>query len=396
MASIGGGRLGRLGPRSLVLLARATDLREARRDLDASVEELAKAGDWRRSTARGAHAPITVWSRANGNSAMAYAAVDGCVVISANEELVRVCLDAANGSTERLSETQGFQEASRSLPKTAVVWGYASAPDMLRSAQRLVEAVGSGWLGVARAFLRPDGAESGTAAEIARGSLAFAVSPEKDGVRLHGAYWRGSGEAREAGRASAAEMLRLVPREAAGFTLVRGFDALAPALLNDPEGRAATPFGNPIRMLVQRESLPESVLVMVLPREAKKRRFAVAAALTGGGAAVAAARLGMILPKASVGKIGDAHVIAADEEAFQQMEEAAREEAARMELLTDPAVVIQTWAEPAAFWPAMEKIGDVGFRVLEDTTGGKADLYLKAEPRYLLGGGTRERTGRGR
>jgi hypothetical protein len=373
VASIGGGRFRAPGPRSLVLIVRTTDLREARRDLDRAVEELAREGEWRRSTVRVQHQPITVWSRANGSSAMAYAVADGCVVLSANEELVRACLESASGSGGRLKETEGFQEAARSLPKTALIWGYASAPDMIGSVRRLLPALQNGWWGVARAFLRQSDPEPTAEVEARPGSVAFAVSPEKEGIRLHGVYWRGPAAEKQAEPAAADELFRLVPREAAGFMLVRGFNDLAPALLDGDSAKPAAqfplPFWNPMHMLLQRESLPESVLIMALPRKPEEERFATAAALMGGGAGTTAARLRTMLPHASVGKVGKIEVIAADEEGLRQIEKAASDEKARLDVSTEPDVIIQTWARPAEFWPAMERIGDLGFRVRSEATG---------------------------
>ena len=385
-----------LSPKSLVLIARATDPRRARSDLDRSVAELAREAGWERSVRRADGHTIVVWGQPNERSEIAYAALDGCVLLAASEELVELCLETAQAPSRSLIQSEEFKETVRLLPPDAFLWCYASAPDLLHAARTLLPELRRGWLGLAKAYLwtaaRPpsEGPSGGT--RTATGSVAFALTPEGDGLRLHANYWRGPTKATPASTPDSAKLLDLVPRDAAAFALVRGFPALVSSFLPSPDRtprrRAFVPFGlwDPLGFLLQEENLPESILLTVLPRDDDAHPVAIAAALSGTGAAETARRLHQLLPKAVGEEIEGVQVFAADAEGLRQFQQAAHDEAARLDILTRPDVRLQAWARPGELWPALDKIGDLGFTVRENATGAQADLHLKAEPRYLLGG----------
>ncbi len=224
------------------------------------------------------------------------------------------------------------------------------------------------------------------------GSIAFALTPEPDGLRLHANYWRGPSKETPSLRPESAELLHLVPREAAAFALVRGFpdvvSSLVPQSGRASKGRALLPFvfWNPLGSLLREENLPEAVLVALLPREGTSHKLALAGALSGPGAAETIRRLRRLLPEAEAAEIEGIQVFATDAQGLRQFQEAAQHSSARLEIQTQPEVRLQAWARPGQLWPALDNIGDLGFTVWESAAGGQLELYLKAEPRDLLGG----------
>ena len=396
VASIAPSRLQTLTPRSVVLIARATDLRRARRDLDQSVAELAREGGWGRSVLRAKGHTIVLWGHPNDRSEIAYAALDGCVLLSASEDLVQLCIETAEGSSQRLTESAEFKEATRSLPADAFLWCYASAPDLIHTARTLLPELRRGWLGVARAFLgqsaSPRGEMDAGGAGTSPGSVALALTPEGDGLRLHANYWAGPGKAPASLSPESAKLLDLVPRGAVAFALVRGLpDLVSPLLVKSdrlPKHRAFLPFlfWDPMGFLLREGDLPEAVLVTVLPKDGEAGQVAIAAALSGPAAAETARRLQHLMPQAKTGVVQDAQVFATDTEALRQIQEAAADEAARLDISTQSDVRLQAWARPGEVWPALGKIGDAGFQVRDNATGAQIELSVKAEPRHLLGG----------
>lgn len=396
VASIASSRLRTLTPRSIVLIARVTDLRRARRDLDRSVAELARDGGWERSVLRAQGHTIVVWGHPNERSEIAYAALDGCVLLSASEDLVELCIETAQDPAQPLTESAEFKEATRSLPADAFLWCYASAPDLIHTARTLLPQLRRGWPGLARAFLRQSAAPRGEmgpgGADTPPGGVALALTPEGDGLRLHANYWAGPGKAPSALSPESARLLDLVPREAVAFALVRGLPDLVSPLLSapdrSPKHRAFLSFlfWDPIGFLLQEGDLPEAVLVTVLPRDGEARHLAIATALSGPDTAETARRLQQILPQARTATVQDFQVFATDAEALRQLQEAAQDEAARLDIRTQPDVRLQAWARPGEIWPALDSIGDIGFKVRENATGAQAELHLEAEPRNLLGG----------
>lgn len=396
-ASIAPSRLRTLTPRSVVLIVRATDLRRARRDLDQSVAELARESKWERSVLRANGHAIVVWGLPNDESEIAYAALDGCILLSASEDLVQLCIETAENPSQTLTESAEFKEATRSLPSDAFLWCYASTPDLIRTARTLLPELRRGWLGLARAFLGqsvsprvvmdPDGSATPP------GSIALALTPESDGLRLHANYWAGPGKAPSALSPESAKLLDLVPRGAVAFALVRGLpDLVSPFLPNPdrlPKRRAFLPFlfWDPMGFLLQEGDLPEAVLVTVLPKDGKAREVAIATALSGPDAAKTAQRLQQLMPQVKTAIVQDAQIFATDAEALRQLQEAAGDEDARLDISTQPDVRLQAWARPGEVWPALGNIGDAGFQVRDNATGAQMELSVKAEPRHLLGGG---------
>ena len=396
VASIAPSRLRTLTPRSAVLIVRATDLRRARRDLDQSVAELAREGEWERSVLRAEGHTIIVWGHPDDRSDIAYAALDGCVLLSASEDLVELCIQTAESPSRRLTESAEFKEATRSLPADAFLWCYASAPDLIRTARTLLPELRRGWLGLARAFLGQSMSSHGEMGAGGAGtppsSVALALTPEGDGLRLHANYWAGPGKAPSALSPESAKLLDLVPRGAVAFALVRGLPDLVSPLLPKPDllpqRRAFLPFlfWDPMGFLLREGDLPEAVLVTVLPKDGKAREVAIATALSGPGTAETARRLQQLMPQVKTGIVRDAQVFATDAEALRQIQEAAEDEAARLDISTQPDVRLQAWARPGELWPALGKIGDAEFQVRDNATGAQMELSVKAEPRYLLGG----------
>lgn len=392
VASIAPSPVRALTPRSFVLVARATDLRRARRDLDQSIAELAREGGWQRSVLRANGHSIVVSGHPDDRSEIAYAALDGCVLLSASEELVQLCIQTAETPSQRLSESAEFKEATRSLPADAFLWCYASAPDLLDTARTLLPQLRHGWLGLAKAFLggptRFRGGLTPGGSGTPPGSIALALTPESDGLRLHANYWAGPGKAPSALSAEGAKLLDLVPRGAVAFALARGIPDLVSSFVPPPKRRALLPFlfWDPMGFLLQEGNLPEAVLVAVLPKDGDARELAVVAALSGPGAAETVQRLQQLTPQAKMAAVQDAQVFATDAEALRQLQQAAADEAARLDIRTQPDVRLQAWARPGELWPALGKIGDAGFQVRDNATGAQMDLAVKAEPRHLLGG----------
>jgi hypothetical protein len=396
VASIAPSRLRTLTPRSVVLIARVTDLHRARRDLDQSVAELAREGGWERSVLRAKGHTIVLWGHPNDRSEIAYAALDGCVLLSVSEDLVELCIETAESPSQRLTESAEFKEATRSLPADAFLWCYASAPDLIHTAGALLPELRRGWLGLARAFLRQSATPRGEmvpgGSSPAPGSVALALTPESDGLRLHANYWAGPDKAPSALSAESAKLLDLVPRDAVAFALVRGLPDLVSPLLPKPDRlpkrQAFTPFlfWDPMGFLLREGDLPEAVLVTVLPTDGKARELAIAAALSGPDAAETARRIQQLMPQAETAVVRDAQVFATDAEALRQIKQAAEDEAARLDISTQPDVRLQAWARPGEMWPALGKIGDAGFQVRDNATGAQMELSVEAEPRYLLGG----------
>lgn len=396
IASIAPSRLRTLTPRSVVLIARATDLRRASRDLDGSVAELAREADWQRSVLRAKGHTIVLWGHPNDRSEIAYAAVDGCVILSASEELVELCIETAADPSQLLTESAEFKESTRSLPPDAFLWCYASTPDLVRTARALLPELRRGWLAVARAFLRQSSSSrvqtDPGGSTIPPGSLALALTPESDGLRLHANYWAGPDKTPSALSPETIRLLDLVPRGAVAFALVRGLPDLVSPLLPKPERsprrRAFLPFlfWDPVGFLLREGDLPEAVLVTVLPKDGEAREVAIATALSATDAPETARRIQRLMPQVKTAIVGDAQVFATDAEVLHQLEEAAEDETARLDISTYPDVRLQAWARPGEVWPALGKIGDAGFQVRDNATGAQMELSVKAEPRDLLGG----------
>jgi len=49
-------------------------------------------------------------------------------------------------------------------------------------------------------------------------------------------------------------------------------------------------------------------------------------------------------------------------------------------------VRVEAWVCPAELSPRFAHIGEIGLKVRDDPAGAQGELYVKAEPRYLLGG----------
>lgn len=395
VASVTPSRLRALAPRSAVVIARVTDLRRARHDLDESVAEMAREGGWERSAVRAEGHTIVAWGHPDGRSEIAYATLDGCALVSASEDVVRRCIESAMDSEKSLTETADFVETTRPLPSDAFLWCYAAAPDLIGAARTILPQLGHGWLGLARAFLRlPAASDAETGLGDAAGfpgGVALALTPESDGVRLHANYWAGKERELSALSPESAELLDLVPREAVAFALVRGIPELVAPLLpnpNHPEGAADVFVSQwyPWVLRLTEGSLPEALLVTALPKDGKAGEVSLVTAFTGPDSEGTARRLKMLMPRAETAVVSDAQVFAWDAKALKRIETASQDEAARLGISTQSDVSLQGWARPGELWPRLEKLGDVGFQVRSQAQGAQIELSVKAEPRYLLGG----------
>jgi hypothetical protein len=391
VASIGAPQARSFTPRSAVLVARVTSLRHARGDLDRSVKELAREGSWQRRTLRSDGRAITVWGKPDGRSEIAYAAVDGCLLVSTSSELVDLCLKTLRTPSEGLSETSSFRASRRGIPNDAFVWCYLSAADLLHASREVAPYVTQGWMGLARRYLALRNAASVPRTTPSDGgAIAAAVTPEKDGLRVRASYLRaGKGQAGPASN-EGVELLQLVPREAAAFGFVRDLpDLLGVFYPADRRGgrqrHAPSIYWGPLRLVVQPESLPKSVLVALLPRQGTSRP-ALAAALMGGGAEQTSAWLLQMMPSAKAAEVARARLLAGDEQGLTQLRNAAGDPASRLRLGISDEVVLQAWARPGALSPSFTRVEELSFILLRNPTGADAQISIKAEPRYLLGG----------
>ncbi len=395
-ASIGEPEGRAFGPRSFVLIARVTDGRRARGDLDSSAADLAREVGWERSVLRSDGRAIVVWGEPDRRSEISYAAQDGCLIVSANSELVDLCLRTAAEPERRLSAKREFAQTCGSLPDEAFLWCYARAPELVQTVRSFLPALRHGWMGLARAYLGrrgPPWTSDTTARSLSSlGHIGLAVTPETNGVRVHANYWR---EPRGQIAGPAPDLARLgdlIPRDAAAFVLVRGLPSLLSSLLparsSAREQRARRPglLEDDLRALLAAEHIPETLLVMLLPRANEDRPQVVAAAFAGPGAEETARRLGETIPRAAVGEIKGAHVLATDREGLGEVERAARDRGSRLDVRIDPHARLQAWAQPAQVSPALDRLDEIDLSARDNASGGRGNLYVKAEPRYLLGG----------
>ena len=393
-ASIGGVGSHASGPRSMVLITRVTDLHRARRDLDRAVADLAHEGGWRRTVLRSDARAVTVWGEPGRQSAIAYAAADGCLLVSPNDKAVEACLKSAADPSDRLTETPEFKETRTPLPGNALLWCYLGASDLLDATTELLPELWHGWPEVLRAYLgrspttpRPGPRPTARAA----GTLAFAATPEKDGIRLHLNYRRSAAEQSMPASPAADDLLKFIPRETAAYAIVRDLQRITLPAPRHQRYRpdAARPFhlwGPLSLLLLPPRDLSGSVLVAVMPRHNGKRAPALAGALADGGAAETGQWLSKLLPHAQKAETEGVTILASDKDTLEAIQAAARTPAKRLQVKAEPGVRVEAWVCPAELSPAFERIGEIGLKVRDDPAGAQGELYVKAEPRYLLGG----------
>ena len=385
-----------LGPRSLVLISRVTDLRRARRDLDRAVAELAREAGWRRMTLRSDARAITVWGEPGEKSAVAYTVLDGCLLLSTNDEVIEACLQSSANPSDRLTETTEFTETRSPLPGNQLLWAYVSTSDVFDAARYFLPEVRHGWGALFRAYLGrnrmpPSPWQPPASRSMSAGTLALALTPEKDGVRLHLSYRRAGTGRTTAGVDSSSELLKLLPREAAGYALIRDLNGLASPPAEHP-GRpagAAAPF-RPRGLFpffsFQPSDLPDSLLLAVIPGQTGGHHPRVAAALGGKGAVRTGMWLSKLIPNTQMYEAAGATVLTSRADVFKTLQEAAADPRKRLEVEAKPGARLQAWARPDQLSPSLHGFSEVEVKLLDNPIGAQGEIYIRAEPRYLLGG----------
>ncbi len=399
IASIGVQSGRSFAPHDLVLVARITDMAKARRELDHSVEGLARAGEWQKSTLRSDGQAITVWGRISSRSEIAYATLDGCLLVGASAQHVDLCMKTARHAVDRLADTSEFRSARARVPSEAFIWCYLKADDLAQLSREVTPALlRGGWLGLVRQYLRPTGAIPSRVAEVGEGGvLAMAVTPEAYGARVRLSYLRaGKRETQGARDQAASRLLQLIPRDAEAFAFVRDVPGAAsivratygpgrgPAALNPgtEEGLSMPP--DPLSTILQPEGMPQSALVILLPRQGPSRPR-LAAALMGGGAEQISNLLAKAVPEAKAAAVANARVVASNEQDLRQIQETASDGAKRRKIEIDDEVMVQLWATQEALSPILPGIEELGFTLRRDSTGAQGELRIETEPRLLLG-----------
>lgn len=394
VASFAGPHTVPLAPRSFALIARVTDTRRARSDVDRAVSELAREAGWDRSILRSDGRSVVVWGEPERRSDLAYAAIDGCLIVSANSELVELCLEAAEDAGQRLVDAAEYGAVFRPLPDDGFLWCYANTADVLPIAPSLVSALSEGWVGFLRSYFgRPSrAAEQGlreVQAEVP-GQLAIAITAETDGLRVHANYWR---EPRRELASQATESPGIVyfaPPQAAALLLLHRLPDLASLLLPESSSSRA-PWGvrrsypmRALRGLLAGEQVPESVLLTLAPGEDDEKGPTLAGAFAGAGSAQAAERVAKLLPDGKSVDLDGIALFASGDEGIRRLEQAAQLPKKRYHIETD--VRVYAWARPADVWSALGWLGEASFTIRDNASGGQAELYLKGAPRHLLGG----------
>ncbi len=380
-----------LGPRSLVLIARITELRQARRDLDRAVEKMAEEAGWRRMVVRSDGRAITVWGEPGGESAIAYAALEGCLLVSANDEVIESCLRTAANPSDGLTEAVEFKEIYASLPKKALFWSYVSADEAFDAARYLLPKLRRGWGELLRAYLGRTEMTAFTRQKptdraTSSGSLGLALIPEKDGVRLSLNYRRAGGRKRTTVSDTSSKLFTLLPREAAGYALIRDLPSLVtPSRPPAKPGRFYQPWGLFPFLPFQYNDLPDSLMLTMIPSQTSGHRPRVAAALEGKGAAQTGLWLSKLIPNTMMYEADGVTVLTRRLEVFKAMEGAASDPVKRLEVKVEPDTRLQAWARPEQLSPAFHGIGEIEIKLLDNAKGAQGEIYIKAEPRYLLG-----------
>lgn len=385
VASVGHPHARPLMPRSFVLIARVTDMRRARGDMDQAVAELAREASWERDLVRSEGRTIVVWREPGRRSEIAYVATEGCLILSASSELLDLCLEAADDPGQRLLEAEDSLEIFQPLPDDRFLWCYANPSDVLPMVRSLVPALSEGWVGFIRSYFgrrsRPAGEGS------VPGRVAVALTAEADGLRAHVNYWRAPSAEVPSPTSDSGALPRFIPHDAAAFVFVRGLPDLASLLLPErgPDGplHGRAPSGGLLQRLLTGEKLPEAALLTLLGR--KTGRPVLAGAFTGASAAQAAGRLAALFPDGKVMEANGTALFAADAEALAQLEEAARNPESRLDLPIGPDVTLYLWGRPDVVWPRLEGMAEIRLSVRGDASGGKAELHLRGEPRRFLG-----------
>jgi len=390
IASIGGPEARSFTPRSFVLVVRVTSLRRARGDLHRAVEDIAREGGWERRTLRSSGRMVTVWGPAGGDSEIAYATADGCLVVSASHELVELCLRTAGDPAARLMRSARFHAVRTRLPADALIWGYLGAGDLIQAVRETLPSLRQGWVGLVRHYLTLRAGPGIPREGAAEGdSIAVAIAPEPEGMRLHASYLPASGKPALAPPGAGDRLLELLPQEALAFAFFRDAPGVVKVLTGrEQQGRRAPVAGRwgVSGLLLRPELVPESLLVTVLPREGTARP-AVAAAFAGEKSEQTTESLLRVAPTIKAVEVSGAQVVASDDQAIGRMQAAAKAPAERLKIEAGGEVEMQLWARPAALSPRLARVEEVGLALRRGESGAEVEVSVKAEPRHLLGGG---------
>jgi hypothetical protein len=363
VASLGGPPSLPIGPHSSVLIASVTDTHRARADLDRAVSDLAREAGWRRSVARSAGQPVITWGETEETPAIAYAVADGCLLVSPSASVVARCLEVAETGADRLADEEALRHACASLPPDAIIWGYASTPHLPRPAPE------------------PD-------AEAPAGALAFALTPEADGLRIHAGYWHPpSGEPREEGPDH--HLADSLPAGATAFLLLRDVPRLL-ALWADDRTPPSRPPGmlpltpGPLAPILQPDSLPDDLLLALLPPAEEGASPQLLVVFAGDRAPAAAATLSKLFPGAHTAEIGDLRAVATGPQALSACRRAVEDPASRHPVEVTPATALAFWVGPDAL-SRVKVVEEIEATVRRTPPGGSAEAYLRARPGRLLG-----------
>ncbi len=387
--SLGGPSVRSFAPRSFVLIARATDQRRALHDLDGSVAELARQGGWHRTVLRARKRSITVWGRPGGESAIAYAATDGCILIAPSRDLLALCLDAARGEAEKLAGSPAFARARRDMPEDAFLWGYLDASDAAAAATDMLPALRKGLPGLARRYLELRRAGAPPPKPVrGGGAITIAVTPARDGLLLRAAYL-GELRTRLEPGPQPARLLELLPKEALAFALLTDLphlkDLFRPASASPgTAARRPTIALGPLGLVLRSESLPQSALIAAIPGTGA-RRPAVIAAFAGEDAQRKTEWVQKLTPLANRVTIGGVEAFATDEQALRRVEAAAASSADRLPVAGVADAAMRLWARPAALSQRFRRVDRIESVLREEPAGASLEISVTAEPRYLLG-----------
>jgi hypothetical protein len=382
-----------VGPRSLLLIAAVTDTRRARGDMDQAVARLGREAGWERERARSDGQAIVVWGEPGRRSEMAYAAVDGCLILSADLELVELSLAAAGDPGRRLVEQEEFREVLRPLPDDRFLWCYANTTDLLPIVRSLGPALSDGWVGFMRAYftrrIRPGSSGEASGDRDESGRLAFALAAETDGLRVHANYWQARRRELASPAAESSDIVYFAPPETAALLLVHGLPDLVSLLSPESGPSNALPgmtrslLARTLRGLLACEQVPDSVLLTVARQEDGDKGPTLAGAFAGAGSVQAAERLADLLPDGRSVDVDGFALFASGDEGLRRLKQAAKLPKERYEMEADVRVFVR--ARPAAAWPALGWLSEVSLTIRDDASGGHGELYLKGEPRRLLG-----------
>ncbi|MBN1462036.1 MAG: zinc ribbon domain-containing protein [Armatimonadetes bacterium] len=379
-----------LSPRNVVLVLRVIDLRQARRDLDRAIGELAQQHQWDRFSRRSDGRAIIFWGPSRDRSQIAYCASEGCVVMGASVDVVDLCLQAGRASAERLTDTADFRETRGELPGNAFFWGYSQTGELLHAASDLLPRVQKGWLEFIKTYLRDNETDRPASSPPATlGSFAFALLPETDGLSLVANHWRGTIEPPELPEPATQRLVDYVPRAALGYAFARDARGLVSALTPNPSGlhAQARPLSlllrSPVGLFLRDQSIPKSVLVTALPGDHQPR---LGVAMTGVESGQVSALCERLLSPLYSAQIEDVRLVGVDAECLRELRQAGVNPEDRLQIELDPDVYVKLWARPSALAPKVTQIEEIELTIRGEARGGTARLRLNADPGRLLGG----------